>query len=255
MFAVSKMKLEGDAVMNILVVNDDSIHASGIAMLAKAAAELGNVWVVAPSVQCSALSQKLTLRETLNVEKMERFPANVQGAYAVGGTPVDCVKVALDYILEEKPDLVLSGINNGYNAGFDVAYSATVGAAFEAVRNGIPAIALSIAGDAHLSSAETYLLPLLRELLETELEEGMIWNVNFPAMKSLDRVEILRDQLSAPTSMYMEKYIESIQPDGTVLLTCKGIPTPNDQIPAGTDAHAVRSGCISIGKLKCTGWQ
>ena len=90
--------------MNILVVNDDSIHAPGIAMLAKAAMELGNVWVVAPEHQCSALSQKLTLRESLTVKKAEDFPVKVRGAYQLGGTPVDCVKVALDYILEEKPD-------------------------------------------------------------------------------------------------------------------------------------------------------
>ena len=117
--------------MKILVVNDDSISAPGIELLAKAAMEFGEVTVVAPAEQCSALSQKLTLRETLSVEKVEDFPVKVQGAYKVGGTPVDCVKVALDYILEEAPDWVFSGINNGYNVGFDIAYSGTLGAAFE----------------------------------------------------------------------------------------------------------------------------
>ena len=107
--------------MRILIVNDDSITAPGIAKLAKAASCLGETWVVAPEEQCSALSQKLTLRETLTVRKVEDFPVKVAGAYAVGGTPVDCVKVALTYILKEKPDYVFSGINNGYNAGFDIA--------------------------------------------------------------------------------------------------------------------------------------
>lgn len=121
--------------MQILVVNDDSIAAPGISLLAKAAAELGEVTVVAPAHQCSAMSQKLTLREVLAVEKVEDFSVNVQGAYRLDGTPVDCVKVALDYILEDRPDYVFSGINNGYNVGFDIAYSGTLGAAFEAARH------------------------------------------------------------------------------------------------------------------------
>lgn len=239
--------------MNILVVNDDSISAPGIALLAKAAMELGDVWVVAPDRQCSALSQKLTLREPLTIKKEENFPVNVKDAYAVGGTPVDCVKVALDYILKEKPDYVFSGINNGYNAGYDIAYSATVGAAFEAVRNGIPAMAFSAASDSHLKAAEPYLLPVIKELMETKPEQGAIWNVNFPAMKSLGKVAILRNRTTAPVSMFTEKYIESRQPDGTVLLTCQGIPTPNSNIPEGTDAEAVRKGFISIGQVKSTG--
>lgn len=240
--------------MNILVVNDDSISAPGIALLAKAAMELGDVWVVAPECQCSAMSQKLTLRESLTVKKVENFPVSVKAAYQVGGTPVDCVKVALDYILPEKPDYVFSGINNGYNAGFDIAYSGTLGAAFEAVRNGIPAMAFSIAGDSHLQAAEPYLLPVIRELMEIGQEQGTVWNVNYPAMKTRPFMGILRDRRPAPVSMFSEKYIGSGQPDGTVLLTCQGIPTADADIPEETDAEAVRKGYISIGKVKSFGF-
>ena len=236
--------------MKILVVNDDSIQAPGIALLAKAAVELGEVWVVAPAEQCSALSQKLTLRESMTLEKVDNFPVPVRAAYKLGGTPVDCVKVALEHILEEKPDYVFSGINNGYNAGFDIAYSGTLGAAFEAVRNGIPAAAFSIASDAHLPYAESYLIPVIRELLEGKLEPGEVWNVNYPAMKTVGMKGILRDRTVAPTSMFRETYLETRQPDGRVLLTCKGIHTPDDQLPEGTDAWAVRQGYISIGRVK-----
>lgn len=239
--------------MKILVVNDDSINAPGIAMLAKAAMELGDVYVVAPAEQCSALSQKLTLRESMTIEKVENFPVAVKAAYQLGGTPVDCVKVALDYVLKEKPDYVFSGINNGYNAGFDIAYSGTLGAAFEAVRNGIPAMAFSIAHEKYLPDAEGYLVPLMKELLETELEPGAVWNVNFPSFKSGIPKGTLRDRAAAPTSMFRETYIETRLPDGTVELTCKGIPTPDDEIPVGTDARAVRDGYISIGKVRCAG--
>lgn len=236
--------------MKILIVNDDSITAPGIEKLAKAASCLGEVWVVAPEAQCSALSQKLTLREHLTVRKIEDFPVKAAGAYAVGGTPVDCVKVALAYILKKKPDYVFSGINNGYNAGFDIAYSGTLGAAFEGARSGIPSLAFSTAGDAHLDAVEPYLLPVIRELLEEKIEPGMIWNVNFPALKNRPLAGILRDRPVAPVSMYQETYIESIQPDGTVRLNCQGIPTPDSMVPAGTDVEAVRRGYISIGKVR-----
>lgn len=236
--------------MKILVVNDDSINAPGIALLAKAAMEFGETWVVAPAEQCSALSQKLTLRESMTLEKVEDFPVPVQAAYKLGGIPVDCVKVALEHILEEKPDYVFSGINNGYNAGFDIAYSGTLGAAFEAVRNGIPAAAFSIASDTHLPAAEPYLLAVMRELLEGKLERGEAWNVNFPTVHTTGVKGILRDRTVAPTSMFREAYLETRQPDGTLLLTCKGIHTPDDQLPEGTDAKAVRQGYISIGRVK-----
>ena len=239
--------------MNILVVNDDSIHAPGIAALARAASEIGDVWIVAPAEQCSAMSQKLTLRETLSFRKLEDFPANVKGAYEVGGTPVDCVKVALYYVLKEKPDLVLSGINNGYNAGYDINYSGTLGAAFEALHNGIPAVAFSAAGDAHLEAAQPYVLPLLRQLLEKETDMGAVWNVNFPAMKDKAPEGILWDVVSAPVSMFEEIYIETPQPDGTMHLACRGVPIPNSKVPAGTDVEAVRKGYISVGKVRTAG--
>ena len=236
--------------MNILAVNDDSIHAPGIQMLARAASRLGNVYVVAPASQCSAMSQKLTLREPMTLRKIEDFPADVQAAWEVGGTPVDCVKVALYHILEEKPDLVLSGINNGYNAGFDIAYSGTLGAAFEAVRNGIPAIAFSAPSDAHLPAVEPWLLPIMQELAGADAGEGNVWNVNFPRMNDCPPKGILRDRMPAHSSLFLEDYREEIRPDGTVTLSCRGIPVPDEALGTGTDGEAVRNGYISIGKVR-----
>ena len=237
-------------MMKILIVNDDSITAPGIAKLAKAAACLGEVYVVAPEQQCSALSQKLTLREQLTVRKVEDFPVKVAGAWAVGGTPVDCVKVAMSYLLEEKPDYVFSGINNGFNAGFDIAYSGTVGAAFEGARLGIPSLAFSAAGDAHMDALEPYLLPTIKELLEEKVALGEILNVNFPALKTRPLMGVLRDRPVAPVAMYQESYIESIGSDGKTCLNCRGIPTPDSMVPPGTDVEAVRQGYISIGKVR-----
>ena len=235
--------------MKILVVNDDSITAPGIAMLARAAAQFGEVTVVAPAFQCSALSQKLTLRETLPIKQVADFPVPVRKAVQLDGTPVDCVKVALDYVLKEKPDLVLSGINNGYNVGFDIAYSGTLGAAFEAARHGIPAMAFSIASNAHLDAAEPYLNDILRELIQEKLEPGELWNVNFPALNKRPLQGILRDRPVARIGMYAEMYIEQVKENGTVELVCQGRPTRDDEIAPGTDAAAVRQGYISISRL------
>ena len=240
--------------MKILIVNDDSISAPGIAVLAKAARELGEVVVVAPAHQCSAMSQKLTIHGDMELKKVEDFPVMVESAYSLAGTPVDCVKVALQHLLTEKPDFVLSGINNGYNAGYDIAYSGTLGATFEAARAGVPAIALSVAGDDYLCGAKKYLLPVLRELMQAEQVAGEVWNVNFPAVKTREPKGILRDVKPAPTSMFRETYIQTLQPDGRITVTCKGILTPVDQIPQGSDAWAVKNGYISIGKVSaCIG--
>ena len=235
--------------MNILIVNDDSISAPGIAVLAKAACELGEVTVVAPAHQCSAMSQKLTIHGDMELKKVPDFPVPVKAAWSLDGTPVDCVKVALQHLLQEKPDVVLSGINNGYNTGADIAYSGTLGAAFEAARAGIPAIALSTAGDDYLCGAQPYLIPVLKELMEMGPEKGNVWNVNFPAVKTSAPKGILRDVVPAPVSLFRETYIEEVQPDGRVTVACKGILTPMDQIPEGSDAWAVKKGYISIGKV------
>lgn len=236
--------------MNILIVNDDSISAPGIALLAETALSYGQVWVVAPKCECSAMSQKLTLQETMVLEQVSDFPVPVRAAYRLSGTPVDCVKVALEGILPVKPDVVLSGINHGYNVGYDIAYSGTLGAAFEAARHGIHAIAFSIAANNHLPAAKDLLPDILRELLAAPLERHAVWNVNFPPLNRVPLAGILRDRSVAPVSMYREKYLREQQNDGSYVLTCQGIPTREEDIPEGTDARAVRGGYISIGKVK-----
>lgn len=238
--------------MKILVVNDDSIHAPGIAVLARAAMELGEVWVVAPAHQCSAMSQKLTIRGTLTVEAAAEFPVPVRAAYQVDGTPADCVKVALRYIMDEKPDYVLSGINDGYNVGFDIAHSGTVGAAFEAVMNGIPAMAVSSGADAAPEVVAQHLVPIARELMHTPLGRGEVWNVNFPGAASGDLKGILRERSVAPVQLYREGYVRSPLPNGSIGLSLRGTPlTAADPLPPGSDMEAVLKGYISIGKVRC----
>ena len=236
--------------MNILIVNDDSIYAPGIVLLAKLSAQLGKVWVVAPSQQCSAMSHKITPFGTLRVEKVSDFPAPVECAYKINGTPADCVKVALSYLLKEKPDFVFSGINNGFNVGSEIAYSGTVAAAMEAIMNGIPAIAFSSANGQPMTLAEKYFLEITRELMQKEHNLKEIWNVNFPATGNDIPNGILFDRTVAHVFLYNAIYHDTIDEDGSITLSIQGIPiTSAADTPNGTDIEAVLKGYISIGKV------
>ena len=238
-----------DKRLKILISNDDGIDSEGIWRLARLASELGDVWVAAPSSQCSAMSQKLTIFQPLDVEEYD-FPLPVAGAYSIGGTPADCVKTALKAVLPVRPDVVFSGINIGYNAGFDIAYSGTVAAAMEAVLNGIPAIAFSAQHDGSFDVAEAHLLPIARELIALGQDAGEVWNVNFPGCALEDFKGILRGRSICKTCLYDNKYTQERLPDGSLKLTISGKPVSPDTVPEGCDVRAVLDGYISIGKVR-----
>ena len=238
--------------MNILIVNDDSIDSPGIALLAQAAGEFGRVWVVAPDAQCSAMSQKVTIRGGLTAKPVENFPAKVEGAYRVTGSPADCVRVALDCLLEERPDYVFSGINDGYNVGYDIAYSGTVGAAMEAVMNGVPAIAFSNAFQASLDTPRAYIRPVLAELLQAGLGCGEIWNVNFPDRGPQDVAGILHNRCIGPARIFDNAYQRRDLPDGSCRLDIKvDVMEVDETLCEASDVAAVHRGYVSIGKVLC----
>ena len=146
----------------ILITNDDGIDAEGIVRLAEAAKEFGEVWVIAPERQRSAASHSITLRKPVEMKAYD-FPVEGEKAYTCSGTPADCVRVGSLSLMPEKPDVVLSGINYGYNVASDIQYSATCGAAFEASFQGYIAISLSEdAGECH-EVTDKYLKDLLTE--------------------------------------------------------------------------------------------
>ena len=126
--------------MRILVTNDDGICAHGIVRLAEAAKKLGEVTVIAPEHECSAMSHHITLRRNM-IMKRHDFPVEGVKAFSCTGSPADCVRVGCLYLLPRKPDVVLSGVNHGWNVATDIQYSATAGAAMEAAFQEIPAIA------------------------------------------------------------------------------------------------------------------
>ncbi|HAR62730.1 MAG: 5'/3'-nucleotidase SurE [Candidatus Margulisiibacteriota bacterium] len=171
----------------ILLVNDDGIKAHGIRALYEVAKEFGEIVIVAPLEQQSATSHSITIEKPLVYEKVD-FDGKVVAAYAVNGTPVDCVKIALNIILEAKPDIVLSGINWGANLGASVIYSGTVGAALEASFHDLPAIAFSLKSEK--KEDYTFAQKVVREILRTfKMNESFhpgVLNVNIPYIKEKD---------------------------------------------------------------------
>lgn len=234
--------------MNILVVNDDGISSRGLMLLAEAAFHFGEVTVVAPASQCSAMSQRLCIFQELSLAE-QAFPGFVKKAYSLGGSPADCVKVAIEYLLPRKPDLVFSGMNAGFNAGFDIAYSGTVGAAMEGVMNGVPSFAFSARDAKDFDFAASLLVPTIRELLEKPPVTDGIWNVNFPAEQCLGT---LYDRTVAPIGVFQTVFRQELREDGSPFLRYTGqLVNPMDA-PEGSDIRAVMTGFISISRIPCS---
>lgn len=163
----------------ILVTNDDGIHAPGLQALVRLLQPLGRVVAVAPTENRSAISHALTLSSPLRIHRL------AEDRYAVDGTPADCVLVAMNKILDGPPGLVLSGINAGCNLGDDVMYSGTVAGAREGSMYGIPAIALSLQldGEIDYDHLAAPVLEICRRHLNRPLPPGTFLNVNFPSVR------------------------------------------------------------------------
>ena len=233
----------------ILVTNDDGIEAPGIHRLAEMAGSFGKVYVVAPESQCSAMSQRLTLKTEMEIRERNDFPVDGIKAWSLAGTPADCIKTALR-ILPEKPDLVFSGINDGFNTGLDIAYSGTCGACFEALFNHIPAIAFSCETCRDYAVTDLYMAELTEKLLGQTIERNAFWNLNFPSCELSALKGILYDRCPADLQLYSDHMPQKHYPDGRWTISESGIPVDPDAAPEGTDIHAVRNGYISVGKVR-----
>ena len=166
----------------ILISNDDSYAAKGVHELIRSLSHLGDVVCVCPEQPQSGMSMALTLNVPLRVKRLEDY----HGAqmYKVTGTPVDCIKMAVDNLLPRKPDIVVTGINHGSNASVNVVYSGTMGAAFEGCGYGIPSVGFSLTShdeDADFSPCLPVVEKIVARILEKGLPEGICLNVNMPA--------------------------------------------------------------------------
>lgn len=228
----------------ILITNDDGIDSDGIIRLAQVAKEFGEVYVVAPDGQRSAMSHSITLRHSIEAWEVE-FPVEGVKAYACNGTPGDCVRIGVLNIVPGRPDNVFSGINYGYNVATDLQYSATAGAAFEAAFQKVHAIAFSEDfSDCHETTDE-YIRDIMAELIDKPLGLNQIWNVNFPGCRLSECKGVLRNLLVSSDEFYEDKYNETRLPDGKTSYMVEGIR--NWEASAGTDLRAILDNYVSIG--------
>jgi 5/3-nucleotidase SurE len=201
----------------ILVTNDDGITAPGIRNLVEFMNELGEVVVVAPNSPQSGKGHAITINQTLTFEEISL--EGPQTDYSLSGTPVDCVKFALDKILDRKPDIVVSGINHGANSSINVIYSGTMSAAVEAGVEGLQAIGFSLldfSWDADFSQAKEYIQNIVKKVLENPLPKGVVLNVNIPKLR---KDEIKRHQsLQASQRKMGRKFRRKNQPSRKKIL-------------------------------------
>jgi 5'-nucleotidase len=231
--------------MKILLSNDDGYQAPGIVAFYEAIKDLGDVEVVAPEHNNSAKSNALTLHSPLSVH----LAGN--GFRYVNGTPADCVHVALTGLLAYRPDLVVSGINNGANMGDDTIYSGTVGAAMEGFLFGIPAIAFSQTqkGWAHIDAAARKARELVQQMLACLASDAKPWllNVNIPNLpyEELKAFKVCR----LGRRHAAEKVMSQTNPHGDLMYWIGGAGPAKDDAE-GTDFHATAKGHVSITPLK-----
>ena len=228
--------------MRILISNDDGYQAPGLLCLTEALRALAEVIVVAPDRDRSGASNSLSLKNPLYVTRHDRE------VYSVEGTPTDCVHVAITGLLEQEPDMVVSGINAGPNLGDDVIYSGTVAAAMEGRFLGLPAIALSQASfqPQHFATAARIAVWLVRRLQKRPLPSDIILNVNIPDRPWETLAGIQATRLGHRHKA--EPVIKSVDPRGRPIYWI-GPAGPEQEAGPGTDFHAVRAGYVSITPL------
>jgi len=229
--------------MRILVSNDDGYNAPGVEALAGALKGLGELTIVAPETNCSGASNSLTLNRPLSVRQAPN------GYYFVNGTPSDCVHIALTGLLDFRPDLVVSGINNGANMGDDTLYSGTVAAATEGYLFGIPSIAFSLVqkGWEHLDSAARIARQVVERHIAEPLDENILLNVNIPAVpyEAMQGFSVTRLGKRHPS----EPVIKSSTPYGDPVYWIGPVGLVSDSA-ADTDFGAIERHAVSLTPLR-----
>jgi 5'-nucleotidase len=229
----------------ILVTNDDGITAPGIRALIAIMTQLGEVVVVAPDKPQSAMGHAITINNTLFVNKISASNAATQ-EYNCSGTPVDCVKLAVNELMVRKPDLCVSGINHGSNSSINVIYSGTMSAAVEAGIEGIPAIGFSLLDydwNADFASAEAHIKKITSQVLEKGLPSGVVLNVNIPKLtfNEIKGIKICRQA----NALWVEKFDKRKTPQNKDYYWLTGEFINNDG-GNDTDEWALENGYISV---------
>jgi len=227
----------------ILVVNDDGINAPGILALIAVAKEFGKVVVVAPDKPQSGMGHAITLDSTLHIKKVI-----IEGvtAYSCSGTPVDCVKIAVNKLLDRKPDLIVSGINHGSNSSINVIYSGTMSAALEGSLEGIPSVGFSLLShsvEADFTASQHYAKKIITQLLQHNYTKNLCLNVNIPNLKTelIAGIKVCRQA----KGNWEEEYDERTDPMGRKYYWLTGKFVLEDE-GNDTDEWALANNYVSI---------
>lgn len=228
----------------ILVTNDDGIDADGLKRLAKAASAFGEVWVVAPDRQKSAMSHAITLSHSIQAWEVDYGVPGVR-AFACTGTPADCVRIGCLNIVPGKPDHVFCGINFGFNVATDLQYSATIGAAFEGAFQKVHSIAFSEDACVNHDVTDRYLGEIIAALIQKPLGKNQVWNVNFPCCGLAECKGILYNTVVSHDDFYKDEYEETKLANHRISYMVKG--KRSFEAKEGTDLKAIIEHYVSVG--------
>ena len=231
----------------LLLTNDDGVQASGLNNLIDKIRPLGEIVVVAPNISQSGMSGAITafnpIRFTLN-KKEENLTV-----YSCTGTPVDCVKLALNKLLDRKPDILLSGINHGSNAAVCIFYSGTIGAVFEGCINGIPSLGISLtnhSSNADFSQAAKYGKLVAEKILSEGLPEGVCFNLNIPDIPDVKGLKIC----SQTKSHWTKEFMEMKDPVGKTIYWLTGELSNKEPENTNSDQWALNHGYAALVPLQ-----
>ncbi len=229
----------------IFVTNDDGISSPGILFLVSIAKQFGEVAVIAPDKPQSGMGHAITINSTIRINKTNYH--NIAIEYSCSGTPVDCVKMAVNKILPRKADLILSGVNHGSNSSINVIYSGTMSAAIEGALEKTPAIGFSLCDysiDADFSQAKQHLEKIISETLNHKLPNGVCLNVNIPKLKNdeLKGIKVCRQAIAN----WVEEFDERQDPYGRPYYWLTGKFVNFEPESADTDEWALANGYISV---------
>lgn len=230
----------------ILVVNDDGIFAPGIRKLISIMNEFGEVVVVAPDGPQSGKSHAITIESTIRCDRV-KINDGPQIEYSCSGTPVDCVKLAMNKLLERKPDLCVSGINHGSNSSINVIYSGTMSAAVEGALEGIPSIGYSLLDYSHkadFSESESFIKKITKSVLEKGLPDGVCLNINIPKSEEGKKIQGIKVCRQANAN-WEEEFDERKDPKGRTYYWLTGKFVNYDK-GKDTDEWALENHYISV---------
>ena len=227
----------------ILVTNDDGFFAGGLKALVEVAKELGEVVVVAPEESQSGMSHAITIKQPIRINKKKE--ENGCKIYSCSGTPVDCVKLALNQLLDRKPDVLVSGINHGSNASVSVIYSGTMAAAIEGGVNDIRSIGFSLldyASDANFTQSKVYVRRILENVLKNGIPTDICLNVNIPAIESIKGIKVCRQT----RGFWQEEFDKRTDPFNRDYYWLTGYFKNHEPDASDTDEWALSNGYVSV---------